>query len=283
MTSLRMLITAVVLAALLAACQVSITPAPTPTPSESITAQGVTVNPTAQGSVSVPANSARWVRVTYPSNPAADLMFFEIGNAAGVRVELYNQTGSIRQLVSRSASLFADRLSTLDSLSVNAAAAVDGAAVGIGYVCLGPCVATPYSASTRFVRLVNEGSTDRPNVQLFAYGFQYDDLNEPNDTAGTATTYTAQSTGIGPSGALEHVNDRDFFRINCGASFPFDNVELTLSASTFPGDVALLAGGNVYRSGEQTPGLACGSGVEVRTLVGTAAAAGASTYSILVD
>ena len=282
MMPLRTLITVVALAGLLVACGGTITITPTtPTPSATITAEGVTVNPSPLATVSVPANSARWVEVTYPSNADADLMYFEIGNATGVRVELYNQTGSIRQLVSRSASLFADRLGTLDSLTVSEST-VDRAEVGIGYVCLGPCVATPYSASTRFVRLVNESSTDRTNVQLFAYGFQYDDLNEPNDSAGTATVFTALTTGDGPSGALEHVNDRDFFRIDCGAGFPFDNVELTLS-TTFPGDVVLRAGGNVYRPGVTTPVLACGSTVEVTTLDGTAAAAGASTYAILID
>jgi hypothetical protein len=282
MSSLRMLITALVLAALLAACQVTITPAPTPTPSESITAQGVTVDPTSRGSVAVPAGSARWVEVTYPSNAAADLMFFEIGNAAGVRVELYNQSGSVRQLVSRSASLFADRLDTLESLSVDAASAVEGSSVGIGYVCLGPCVATPYSASTRFVRLVNEGSTDRNNVQLFAYGFQFDDLNEPNDSSAAATEYTVQFEGDGPTGALEHVNDRDYFTIECGAGFPFPNLELTLT-TTFPGDVVMIAGGQTYRPGQVSDIVPCGTTVQVRTVDGTAAPAGASTYSILAD
>lgn len=290
MSPFRMFITAVVLAALLAACNVTITPTPTPTPSESITAQGVTVNPTSRGSISVPAGSARWVQVTYPSNASADLMYFEIGDAAGVRVELYNQAGSIRQLVSRSASLFADRLDTLDSLdplSVSSAnsvddASVDGASVNIGYNCLGPCVATPYAASTRLVRLVNEGSTDRTNVELFAYGFVFDDLNELNDTSGTAETFTVESTGDGPSGAIEHVNDRDFLKLNCGAGFTEPNLRLTLG-TTFAGDVVLFAGGQTYRRGEASAFLPCGSTVEVRTVDGTAAAAGASTYSIVID
>jgi hypothetical protein len=281
MSSLRTLVMLVVLAALLAACEVTITPTPLPTPSESITAQGVTIDPSSRGSVSVPAGTARWVEVTYPSNASADLMFFEVGNAAGIRVELYNAAGTVRQLVSRSASVFADRLDTLDGLTVSAATSAERSSIGIGFVCLGPCVATPYSASTRFVRLVNEGSTDR-NVQLFAYGFQYDDLDEPNDTPGTARTYVADFEGDGPTGAIEHVADRDFHRINCGAGFPFADVQLTLS-TTFPGDMVLRAAGNVYEPGEATPSLPCGSVVEVTTLDGTAAPAGDSTYSIVVD
>ncbi len=284
MSSIRMLIAAVVLAALLAACNVTITPTPRPTPSESITAQGVTVSPTSRASISVPAGSARWVEVTYPSNASADLMYFEIGNAAGVRLEFYNQTGSVRQLVSRSASLFADQLSTLDSLSISAPDEVGGSAIRPGaYQCLGPCVATPYVASTRLVRLVNEGTSDRNSVELFAYGGLYDDLNEPNESADDPAVFTVESPGEGPTGALEHVNDRDFHRIQCGAGFTEPNLRLTLRASVFSGDVAMIAGGVTYRRDVPSDFLPCGSTVEVRTLDGTAATATYSTYSIVVD
>ena len=285
MPPFRSILALPVLAYLLTACEITITPIPSPTPSLSIDAQsGVTFDPSARDSIAVPANASRWIEVTYPSNAAADLMYFEITNAAGVRLELYNEAGTILRLVSRSETLFADRLSTLNALTPSAVANdVDVASVGIGYQCLGPCVAAPYVASTRFVRLVNETNSDRNNVQLFAYATAFDDLNEPNDSVGSARSYTVTFDGDGPSGALEHVSDRDFHRIECGAGFPFPNLQLTLAAGGFVGDVVLIAENLVYRPGEQTELLSCGSIVEVRTLDGTAAAPGTSTYSIVAD
>ena len=282
MPTIRALLPLALLALLLTACQVTITPTPTPTPDASISAPaGVTTNPSPQGSTLVPAGSVRWVEVTYPSNAAADLMYFEANNASGIRVELYNAAGTAMQLVSRSASVFADRLRTLDGLSLAADDAMLPASVGIGYNCLGPCVATPYRAGTRLVRLINEGSTER-NVQLLAYGFVYDDLGEPNDSASMARPFTVNDRGQGPSGAIEHVNDRDFHRIECGASFPESNLRLTLG-TTFTGDIVLVAGGVAYEPGVETAFLPCGSVVEVRTRDGTAGPSGASTYSIVAD
>ena len=282
MPTIRALLPLALLALLLTACQVTITPTPTPTPDASISAPaGVTTNPSPQGSTLVPAGSVRWVEVTYPSNAAADLMYFEANNASGIRVELYNAAGTAMQLVSRSASVFADRRGTLDGLSLAADDAALPASVGIGYTCLGPCVATPYRAGTRLVRLINEGSTDR-NVQLLAYGFVYDDLNEPNDSVSTARAFTVNALGEGPSGAIEHVNDRDFHRIVCGAGFPEPNLRLTLGTS-FTGDIVLIADGVAYEPGVATAYLPCGSIVEVRTRDGTAGPSGASTYSIVAD
>lgn len=282
MVMLRILLPLPLVALFLTACQVTFTPAPTPTPDASISAPaGVTTSPSPRGSTLVPAGSVRWVEVTYPSNAAADLMYFEANNASGIRVELYNAAGTAMQVVSRSPSVFADRLGTLEGLSSSAADATLPASVGIGYTCLGPCVATPYRAGTRLVRLTNEGSTDR-NVQLLAYGFVYDDLGEPNDSVSTAQSFTLTMLGDGPSGAIEHVNDRDFHRLECGASFPETNLRLTLG-TTFSGDIVLVAGGVSYEAGVATAFLPCGSVVEVRTRDGTAGPSGASTYSIVAD
>lgn len=285
MSPFRSILAVLALAALLAACQFTITPIPSPTPDASITAQSnVTFEPSARGSIAVPANGSRWVEVSYPSNAAADLMYFEITNANGIRLEFYNQAGTILRLASRSETLFATSVSRLDALTPSAATSeVDTASVGLGFQCLGPCVAAPYVAGTRYVRLVNETGSNRNNVQLFAYATVFDDLGEPNDTAGTASSFTVQDVGDGPTGALEHVNDRDFHRINCGGGFPEPNLRLTLAAASFVGDIVLIAGGNTYRPGEPSSFLPCGSVVEVRTVDGTAAAPGTSTYSIVVD
>lgn len=285
MLSYRSIIAVIALASFLVACEVTVTPIPSPTPTLSINAQSnVTFDPSPRATIDVPAGSSRWIEVAYPSNAAADLMYFEITNAAGIRLEFYNEAGTVRRLVSRSANLFADRLQTLGALTASAAATdVDAASVGIGYQCLGPCVAAPYVASTRFVRLVNETSSNRTNVRLFAYATVFDDRNEPNDTAGSASPFTVQALGDGPTGALEHVNDRDFHRIFCGSSFPETNLRLTLAAAGFAGDVVMIAGGRTYRPGEPTQFLPCGSVVEVRTTDGTAAPPGTSTYSIVAD
>lgn len=285
MLPFRSILALIALASLLVACQFTITPIPTPTPDVSITAQaGVTFDPEPRGAIAVPANGSRWIQVTYPSNAAADLMYFEVTSADGIRLEFYNETGTSLRLVSRSETLFANSLSRLNALTPSAATTdVDVTSVGIGYQCIGPCVAAPYVASTRFVRLVNETNSNRSNVQLFAYATQFDDLNEPNDTPGTARSYTVQFATDGPSGALEHVNDRDFHRIFCGSSFPESDLRLTLGAAGFVGDIVLIAGGVTYRPGDPTAILPCGSIVEVRTLDGTAAAPGTSTYSIVAD
>ena len=285
MLPFRSILVLIALASLLVACQLTITPIPTPTPDVSITAQsGVTFDPEPRGSIAVPANGSRWIQVTYPSNAAADLMYFEVTGADGILLEFYNETGTSLRLVSRSETLFANSLSRLNALTPSAATSdVDVTSVGIGYQCIGPCVAAPYVGSTRFVRLVNETNSNRNNVQLFAYATEFDDENEPNDTPGTARTYTVTFTGDGPSGALEHVNDRDFHTIQCGGGFPFGDLELTLRAGAFVGDIVLIANNVVYGKDERSLSVPCGATVEVRTLDGTAAAPGTSTYSIVAD
>ena len=282
MKVMRVLLAFAASALLLAACNVTVTPGPTPTtPDVSFSAPtGTTINPSPQRTLTVPAGAARLVQVTYPSNPDADLMYFEVNDAAGIRVELLTVSGNSVALFSRSPSLFADRAASLSAASW-ADEAPEAAAIGIGYECLGPCVATPYRSGTRLVRLVNEGSSSR-NVGLLAYGFQFDDLGEPNDTPATASQFTVTDVGQGPSGAIEHVNDRDFHEIRCAPSFPQPSLRLTLS-TPFAGDMVLIAGGVTYGPGQPSAFIPCTSVVEVRTRDGTAGPSGASRYSIVVD
>ena len=271
---------ATLLAALLAACQVTVTPVIPPTADYQVNAQGQTTEPSPRRTITVPANGVAVVEVRFPTS-GADLMYVEIeptGSGSGLQLELWNPSGTSRELVSRSASIFGTSTGVL--AAEVAAAASERSSISIGWTCFGPCAARPYRVGTSYVRIVNDSSSSR-TVRFYAYGLVATDQNEPNDSAAQAARVVATALGSAVTGAIEHVNDRDYFQIECGAGFPYDNLELEL-ASGFAGEIALVVGGTNYREGQTTPLLPCNSIVHVRTLDGTAGPSSTSTYSIIL-
>lgn len=274
-------LTFALLVLLLGACQITVTPVVPPTADFAINAQGQTTDPTPRRTISVPANGEVWIDVLFPSS-GADLMYVEIeptGSASGLQLELFSPSGISRELVSRSASIFGRSTSAL-ALGLEPAAAPERSSISIGWTCFGPCLARSYRTGTSFVRILNDSGSDR-SVRFYAYGLRATDQNEPNDSFSQATRVVATSLGSAVTGAIEHVNDFDYFRIECGSGFPYNNLELEL-ASGFRGDIALVVDGTSYREGETTPLVPCGSTVYVRTLDGTAGPSSASTYSIIL-
>jgi hypothetical protein len=202
-------------------------------------AQGlVTAAPTARGSVTLPANRSRLVRLTFPSAPQADLRYVELGGA-GVEgnVRLHVLVDGELVGVSTRRDLFAAGTASL-ALSAVAPAdldAVERAAIGVVWSCEGPCVADAYRPGTVIARLTNLSSSPR-TLQVFAYGTREADLNEPNDRPQDATEVTIAFEGDSVSGAIERIGDVDHFRFACGAGF--GDLQLTLR-SEFRGDIVM--------------------------------------------
>ncbi len=245
-----------------------------------VDAQAETVEPTLLETFSVGAGETVVLEVRFPSS-GADLMYVEIepaDEATGLGIELRGVTGDVLELVSRSASIFATSAGALPSAV--GAAAVDRSSLSVQWNCLGPCVARPYRSGTSYVHVVNDGPGTR-SVSFYAYGFVAADENEPNDTPETATEAVAESVGDTVTGAIEHVADRDYFRIACDDGFEFDNVRLELT-STFEGDIVLVAEGDAYGPGEETELLLCGSTVFVHTTDGTAGPSAHAGYTITI-
>ncbi len=245
-----------------------------------VDAQSETVEPAPLETFTVGAGQTVVLEVRFPSS-GADLMYVEIepvDEATGLGIELRGVTGDELELVSRSPSIFATSAGVLPSAVE--AAAVDRSSLSVEWNCLGPCVARPYRSGTSYVHVVNDGPETR-SVTFYAYGFVAADENEPNDTSATATDVVAEDVGDSVSGAIEHVGDRDYFRITCDPDFPFDNVQLELSSS-FEGAIVLVAEGESYPPDEETPSLTCGTTVLVHTTDGTAGPSAHSRYTITI-
>ena len=276
----RVFVATVLVALALASCQITITPILPDEPDLVVDAQGLTDDPAGLGSLRVPAGSERWVEVNYRSS-GADLMYFEIagsGVEGNVRVELRSSTGRLI-VASTSSELFATNVARLGAEGVETGAAeVERGSISTSYRCIGPCVAQPYRSGRFYAKLVNTGSVER-NVTVYAYGLEATDENEPNDTAAQATRVTLTSDGDGAVGAIEHVDDVDFFRFDCASGFG-SAMRLEL-VSDFRGDIVLRAGGSTYRPGDLTAPLPCGSVVQVRTEDSTAGPSDASRYALL--
>lgn len=245
-----------------------------------VTAQGETRFPTPRTTFTVGGGETMVVAVDFPS-AAADLMYMEIEPSSaggGLRIELRGLTGDTLEAVSRSPSIFAESLSALP-LTVTQAA-IERSSLSVQWQCFGPCVARPYRSGTSYVHVVNEGSVAR-SVTFYAYGFIAADENEANDTFGTATVVDVEAVDQTVAGAIEHTADRDYFRFDCAAGFPFATVRLELN-STFEGAIELVADGNTYAPGEETLLLPCGTTAFVHTSDGTAGPSSDSGYTVTI-
>ena len=246
-----------------------------------VVAQANTTSPTARGSVSLAPGATARVRVTFP-NSSAELRFVELGGSGvegNVRLDL--RAGGDVLGVSRRSTLFATSASAL--AAEQGGSAVSPSSIGVAWQCFGPCVAARYQSGDVVATLTNLSGVTRV-VQVLAYGAAASDLNEPNDTQLTATEETFQSPGEGVSGAIEYLGDVDFFRLRCGAQWPFNDLKVTLT-SQFQGDIAWAIGTGstqVYGVGQERS-VPCNTVIRVFTRDGTAGPGAASRYSLVVD
>ncbi len=279
----RVAVATVLVALVLAACQITITPILPDEPDLVVEAQGLTDDPVDLGSLRVPAGAERWVEVNYRSASGADLMYFEIagsGVEGNVRVELRNSIGQLI-VASSSSELFATNVARLDAAVFELRSAeVEPRSISTAYRCIGPCVAQAYRTGRFYAKLVNTSSVER-NVTVYAYGLEATDENEPNDTASQATPVVIERDGDGAVGAIERVDDLDYFRFECAPGFG-SALRLEL-VSDFRGDIVLRAGGSTYRPGDVSAPLPCDSVVHVRTEDSTAGPSDASRYALLAE
>ena len=248
-----------VLAAVLAACQVSITPTPTPTfpPSSSGSFPAEVYVPTSgqppqvQASGTLAAQETRYYRVFMPSS-TRDLLYAEV-DGTDLRVTLYTNGGSVRA-VSESSRTFGP-----NAASLAAASEVGTSSLTTNFFCVGPCAAIEPTSSSYVIGVRNMANSPRP-FDLFGYTMDATDENEPNDASGAATAFGASDA---PTGAIEALNDVDWF-VYTGASaqtlrFTVFNLDLdlvlefpnddppTIVPGSLAGTTTTLAPGDVFR------------------------------------
>jgi hypothetical protein len=187
---------------LLAACQVTVGPTPTP-PTGAITAQlydPLTGQaPNVQASGQILGNEILYYTLSVPPS-AHNLLYAEV-LGSDLQVSL-RTVGGTRLAVSRSPRFFAASVPQLTSSEVEAAS------IRVNYFCEGPCAAIRPQSQSYLVEVRNLSSSPRP-YQVAAYSMLATDLNEPNDTAASATPFGAAGN---PTGAIEWLGDEDWFR-----------------------------------------------------------------------
>lgn len=244
-----------------------------------VPAQGlISAAPVARGSVSVPANRTRLVRLTFPSAPGADLRYVEIVGAniePTVRLQVLADGDGVG--VSSRRDRFASSLSALSLTAFGDG--VDRAAIGVVWNCEGPCVAERYRSGEVIARITNTSSFSR-TVDVYAYGTAEGDRNEPNDRPRDASEFVVEAEGDVVIGALERIGDVDYFRFLCGADF--DDLRLTLE-SDFRGDIVMRVPGGQEIVPSTPRVVPCDSVVSVYTRDDTAGPSASSRYRIEVD
>ena len=241
------LLTLVLVALLISACEVSVTPDPfigAPT----VTASPESGTPPALADGTVTANAAAYYRVNVPDNVANEdedpLLYIEAVAETDedevplpLTVTVYNSARTAL-LASNNDAWF----TTASELST-AAAAVLPQAIAVQANCLGPCVITANDDATFYVRV----STESPSpvaFELFAYDNAYGDSTEPeNNDCGTlsASAIIVSPEKEGYVGALETLGDVDCFRsaaetTQVTLSTGQDNVNIEIQARIFDAD-----------------------------------------------
>lgn len=289
MSSIRMLIAAVVLSALLVACggTITITPFVPPDVDFVIGAQAFVPEaqqPDALRTITVPARDEVWVRVTFGSSDA-DHRFVEIvptDSSSGLQLETWGQRGRRAELVSRSPLLFGTATAMRAATSTVESQA-ERSSLSSPWKCFGPCVAERYQSGDVYVRIANAASSSR-TVRFYAYGIEAWDTSSSTPSDPTTIHVTAPDTGV--SGAIETVDDVDYFVFTCPSTGPWFGevyLELERSVDAYLGQFELVTVVGTYGVGEVSDLVPCGSSVLVRSPNGTAGPSDASRYVIYAN
>ena len=276
--SLRLAVVALAIFAL-AACEISIGPGPfTPAIEGTYTAR-IQTSPTAlRTNVPIAQGETLFFRIDMPDG-ALDLLYGEVVGT-GLRVSWLSTTGATLA-VSQSRDFFAGSVGALATTAAeDSQDAVAPRSVGERYVCVGPCAAIAPTASGYRYLAVRNITNDPRSFDLFAYTMNANDSEDregnSNDTAATATPFGA---GVDLEGAIELLDDRDWFEyvgfseriITFIVADGSEGVGLRLR---FEGQVNSLSSGAtaVLRNGDR---------FEVYSSLGRAGPAGSALYFII--
>lgn len=183
---------------------------------------------------------------------------------------------------SSSPNWFADGrigLSALSQASTVSGAGVRPQAVSVGMTCLSSCIIWPNSGATHYYVGIQNQTSSAATVDLYAYGFNYDDSTEPqNNQMNTSTPVLA--SGSSDSGAIETLNDSDFWSIQASG-----NVTMTANNPSLYNMEAAVYSGGAQVAGPFKSGTSFyvngGEYVRVYSANGYAGASSPSGYSIV--
>jgi len=248
-------------------------------------AQSNPQTPTPLGRLDLAPGETQVARLSFGAS-SARLRYVEVVGAGGVvadgrvLLELRDTSGgSIGFSVDR--QRFATGLDVLSSAEASLHG-VEASAISVLYQCLGPCVATRYRSGIVFARVTNTSAQPR-SVHLYAYGAPETDQNEPNDSTANATSVSVGAAGATVTGAIEHRDDVDVFRLVCVEGFQFPTSFVTLETS-FPGSMVVRRStGSIPRSPGQALAVPCGGTFRVETTDGSAGPSASSRYSVRAE
>lgn len=218
-------------ALVLAACNVVVEEPGPPDNAIAITANSNSSVPLDQDRTYSPGEE-KVFKVTVPGGVAAeDLLYVELDR--NLRLEV-RPGGSNYQTVSFSATSYEFFGAGTTGVSSTAAeAGLDAQAITTPYTCLGSCVILESPAGEFYVRVLNSGSSNVNNVNLFVYGADASDSLEPgNDTVAGAVPLLPID-----GGAIETVGDVDYFHVTQTGPLAFDVVATGIDLEAYIVDV----------------------------------------------
>lgn len=198
----------IVIAVVLAACNITVTPPGPPSNTISVTA---TVFPNVSsvipggGSIAINPGQSQVFRVAPGAASASDLVYVELDR--DIELEVLPQSYQNVILSANDRSRFSSGRFGIQSAAI-ADQGVDSQSITQSVTCRGSCVIQRGTSVTGefFVRVRNDSGTT-VNVSLFVYGDAFGDSTEPaNNSPATAPTLVAFD-----SGAIETVGDVDFW------------------------------------------------------------------------
>lgn len=222
----------IVAALLLSACKITFEPLPPPTPTIEVTVGNDFRNPAR--TISLRSGESVLVGITYETN--LPLLYVELGHGSAQNLALEVYTAGYNRLASSSSpTFFASGTGGLATADLEPTQVVEE-----DIACRGSCVIIERGDHTVLLaRITNRGSAT-VDVDLFAYGDDYQDAGEPNnDSLAGATVYPV---GTSAAGAIETLGDRDFWAVqgNGWVEFVAVNAALDLTLELYTADGTLL-------------------------------------------
>lgn len=258
------------LAGVLAACQLTITYSPPPTYTS------IPANATAPSNPTATDTLAGHETVDYRVSMAAisDPLFH--AEADGPVTVLVMDSGGRPLVSSSSSAYFQSGTSALSVSSAGSPPAVTPSTVTVSDTCTGPCALVRASDSYYYVEVTNTSSTSA-NVDLYFYGAIYGDEYETANNSLSGTNASLGNSG-GDSGAIETIGDVDYWYIGYSGTWDFSATSSTIDPVVY----VLDANGNrrygPYYGGDTVPAYA-GWYYQVLSSSGYAGVAGKSSYS----
>lgn len=238
-----------VVAVVLAACNVTITPPGPPANTIDVTAN---MNPSASvaGPVAISPGQSQVFRVAPGAAVNADLVYVELDRDIELEVLPTSYQSVIFSANDR--SRFARERFGIQSVDAATEQGLESQAVLTNITCRGSCVIQRGSSVSGefFVRVRNDSGTTS-NVSLFAYGDSFGDGTEPANNS----TATAPVLGAFDSGAIETVGDVDFWLTSATGNVNFRTATNGPALQAFIVDASgnVVAGGGPFTHGQNIP------------------------------